>query len=174
MNNYQPTAEQFEKAKQLREASSHKAQEAVDSFERCDTDGFLSQWASSLNSQLDRTNAEILEAGGVSEFDAVFDLQGNYQPAVLIDTRFGKAWSLTDSNGKFLNPPVFLPTRPARASTIKKKGYTIGSVIRKAHAKLAGKVNVGVAIVPSEGWTKEPLEVVSKDIYSEESSCQPA
>jgi len=166
-HNYQPTAEQLEKAKQLREASSRKAQEAIDSFDRCDTDGFLSQWASGLNSRLDNANASILEDGGVSEFDAVFDLEGNYQPAVLIDTRYGKAWSLTDSNGRFLNPPMFLPSRPARASTIKKKGYTIGTVIRKAHAKLAGKVNVGVAVVPSEGWTKEPLEVISKDIYEE-------
>lgn len=167
MNNYQPTAEQLEKAKQLREASSRKAQEAQDSFDRCDTDGFLSQWASSLNSQLDRANADLLEAGGVSEFDAVFDLDGNYKPALKIETRYGSAWSLVDSNGKFLNPPVFLPYRPARASTIKKKGYTIGTVIRKANAKLAGKVNVGVDIVPSEGWIKEPLEIVSKDIYEE-------
>ncbi len=30
MNNYQPTAEQLEKAKQLREASSNKAQEDTD------------------------------------------------------------------------------------------------------------------------------------------------
>lgn len=167
MNNYQPTAEQLEKAKQLREASSRKAQEASDSFDRCDTDGFLSQWASSLNSQLDRANAELLEAGGVYEFEAVFDLDGNYKPALKIQTRYGSAWSLVDSSGKFLNPPVFLPYRPVKASTIKKKGYTIGIVIRNANAKLAGKVNVGVDIVPTEGWIKEPLEIISKDIYEE-------
>lgn len=173
-NQYQATAEQLEKAKQLRESSSNKAQEAVDSFERCDTDGFLSQWASDLCSRLDHANAELLEGGGVYEFDAIFDLEGNYKPALKIQTRYGSAWSLVDSNGRFLNPPVFLPSRPARASTIKKKGYTIGTVIRKANAKLAGKVNVGVDIVPSEGWVKEPLEIVSKDIYAEESACQPA
>jgi len=168
MNKYQPTQEQLEKAKALREASSRKAQEAVDSFDRCDTDGFLSQWASNLCSQLDHTNANLLEGGGVYEFEAVFDLQGNYVPAVKINTRYGSAWSLVDSSGKFLNPPVFLPFNPVRASTIKNKGYTIGRVIRKAHAKLAGEKNVGVSIVPSEGWTAQPLEIISKDIYTEE------
>ena len=35
-------------AAQLREAAAADRQAAYDSFERCDTDGFMSQWASGL------------------------------------------------------------------------------------------------------------------------------
>ena len=48
-----------------------------DSFERCDTDGFVSQHANSLHSQLNRTKAEIIKNGGYDWFWVLKDSKGN-------------------------------------------------------------------------------------------------
>ena len=58
-------------AEQLRAEASRMAQEAADSFARCDTDGFLSQWAMDLGARERRAQAAIVEAGGVCEFPAL-------------------------------------------------------------------------------------------------------
>lgn len=62
-----------ETAEQLRaEAAQHDA-DAEASFQRCDTDGFLSQWASGLTAREKRLQADIVEAGGKAEFTGLFD-----------------------------------------------------------------------------------------------------
>jgi hypothetical protein len=52
-------------ATELRQQATKHAQDAIDSFDRCDTDGFLSQWASGVMSQKKSLEADLLEAGGV-------------------------------------------------------------------------------------------------------------
>lgn len=88
-------------AEELRNKAAIHAENARESFERCDTDGFLSQWASGLNRNLCETQAEIVENGGRSEFWGLFDLQGNRIAAKLIDGRYGLCWALCDANRKF-------------------------------------------------------------------------
>src|SRR6476661_6496069 len=92
-------------ADEHRAAAQAADQAAYDSFERCDTDGFLSQWASGLNAQKHRLQAEIEDNGGKWEFPALFDLDGNLVPAKLISTRYGMSWALLDPanpEGSFL------------------------------------------------------------------------
>lgn len=60
-------------AEALRASAAKHEQDAADSFDRCDTDGFVSQWASGLNAQKDRIQASIVEAGGTAEFVGLFD-----------------------------------------------------------------------------------------------------
>ncbi len=48
-----------------------------DSFERCDTDGFASQWANSLNGELNSTKADIVKNGGYDIFWVLKDSKGN-------------------------------------------------------------------------------------------------
>jgi hypothetical protein len=62
---------------------------AEESFQRCDTDGFLSQWASGMTAQLHRRQAAIAEAGGKAWFRCVVDADGNLVPAKHIRTRYG-------------------------------------------------------------------------------------
>jgi hypothetical protein len=66
-------AELQAEAAALREQAAKHEQEAADSFERCDTDGFVSQWASGLNAQKARIQAGIVENGGKAEFVGLFD-----------------------------------------------------------------------------------------------------
>jgi hypothetical protein len=60
-------------AQQLREQAAQHERDRQESWERSDTDGFLSQWASGLNAQLKRKQADLLEAGNVSTFKGLFD-----------------------------------------------------------------------------------------------------
>jgi hypothetical protein len=89
-------------AQEHRDAAARAEQEAFDSFERCDTDGFLSQWASGLTAQLHRRQADLEDAGGVAEFWALYDAEtGERIRAKLIDGQYGLCWALCDANDKF-------------------------------------------------------------------------
>src|SRR3990167_10637731 len=88
-------------ATELRTEASKHFQAAQDSFDRCDTDGFLSQWASGLSGRLASTKADLLDAGGKSEFWGLFTLDGQRVRAKLIDTKHGTCWALCDENDKF-------------------------------------------------------------------------
>lgn len=67
------------KATQARTADEHRAaaseldRKAAESFERSDTDGFLSQWALGIGAQEHRLAADIAERGGTWTFRGLFD-----------------------------------------------------------------------------------------------------
>lgn len=63
-----PTAEQLAKADEMDAEMAMQEKRKEDSFERCDTDGFLSQWASGLNASLARERAKLLRQGGFDLF----------------------------------------------------------------------------------------------------------
>lgn len=88
-------------ADQLRKEAAEAEQRAFDSFERSDTDGFLSQWASGITAQLKRAQAEIEENGGVADFPALLDLEGNEVPTRVIPGQYGTVFALVDDAGKF-------------------------------------------------------------------------
>ena len=117
------------------EASQHE-QDAHDSFERCDTDGFVSQWASGITGRQKRAQADIIDAGGVSDFPALFDLDGQRVPAKLIDGRYGMCWALVEA-GSDRFTGEFVSAFPKRESTMAKKGYVEGREIAPAKAVIA-------------------------------------
>ena len=63
-----PTEAQKAKAAELRGENKRKLQAEEESFQRSDTDGFLSQWALSIGANKDRENARILDNGGCATF----------------------------------------------------------------------------------------------------------
>jgi hypothetical protein len=106
-------------AAELRAKAAQHEQDAADSFERCDTDGFVSQWASGLNAQVARANAQIAEDGGMALFERTLlcTLDGEIvQDARVVRTRFGERWRIDRTD-------EWLPYRPARESTLAKYGY---------------------------------------------------
>jgi hypothetical protein len=115
--------ERMTTAAALREQAAQHEQDAAESFERCDTDGFLSQWASGLNAQQARKQANIEEAGGIATFFRyrLETLEGEAVAAKLINGRYGECWALCDEQGTFTGK--FISAFPARASTMAKKGY---------------------------------------------------
>jgi len=84
-----------DKAEQLRKEVAEHYQKAEESFDRCDTDGFLSQWAHGITAQKKQLQAEIEEAGGKAEFAALFEGERRVD-ARLIHGRYGLVWILSD------------------------------------------------------------------------------
>jgi hypothetical protein len=122
------------------EAANHRAA-AQDSFDRCDTDGFVSQWASGLSAQEADLKAHLAENDGRTEVPALFDLDGNLVAAKLTNTRYGMAWGLLSSDdprSRFVG--WFNPSKAQKGSRARdaKKGYYVGYVMAKATAKIVG------------------------------------
>lgn len=156
----------------LRQQAIKAQQESHDSFERCDTDGFISQAANDLTARRLNRQATIEENNGMSEFPALFDLEGNWVPAQLIENKFGgQSWLLLDENGKSLS--IFINAFPARRSTIANKGFVEGSVLRPAVAQIcgggrgfSGMASCYVTAVALTKAHEAPAQIVSTDRFT--------
>lgn len=110
----------------LRAEAADLEQQAYDSFERCDTDGALSQWASGVTAQLRRAEAALLEAGGRARFPALFTLDGQLVPAWTVQAAYGPcfvvkaAWDVGGAVVAFVS-------RAKKQATYEKKGYRSGA-----------------------------------------------
>lgn len=156
-------------AEQLRlEASAHDA-EAIASFDRCDTDGALSQWSSTLNAQKARLLADIVDAGGVAKFPALFTLDGEYVPAKRIEGNWGPRWMVLDTEG--VRTGVYLPYFPTHRWTLAKRGYCEGFVLRPASAGFSegrgGLVTVYAHKYATDGGWIAPVSIVTADRWAD-------
>jgi len=154
---------------ELRAKARQKERDALESFDRCDTDGFISQWSSGLSAERLYREAQLLEDGGLAEFPALFDLDGNYVPARLIDGRYGECWAILDEAGDFTGE--FITAFPARRATIVKKGYLEGRVKRPARVKVAsgkgGMATAYVTVYPTDSPLDPPVEIVTADSWAD-------
>jgi hypothetical protein len=117
---------------QLDEQAREARQRSQDSFDRCDTDGFLSQWASDISAELYEREAQIRRDGGQAEFWGLFSLAtGERLPAKIIQGRFGSCW---------LNQRThqFFPHLPVRKSTLAKRGVEERREMAAARAVISG------------------------------------
>jgi hypothetical protein len=136
-------------AEQWRESARANAQRRNDSWERSDTDGFLSQWGAQVMEAENRACADLAETDGRSVFPALFTLAGELVNARRISTRYGFPWAVfapedTEQRGNVLAWVNESEARKAstRANALAKKGYAIGSVEAPAFIKLVGEVAV--------------------------------
>lgn len=63
-----PTEAQLAKIEALEREAADARRRSQESFDRCDTDGFLSQWANDMTASLNRRKVEILRNGGYASF----------------------------------------------------------------------------------------------------------
>lgn len=120
------------------QAAAHEAKRQ-ESFERCDTDGFLSQWASGLNAQLRNRQADILESGGKTRFVGLWEGARRVK-AREIETQFGDAWLLHEDEARLIKArgKKFLPTGH-QSRVLKKLGLHEAYEMAPAAAKLDGR-----------------------------------
>lgn len=106
---------------------------AEESFQRCDTDGFLSQWASNMSGQRLLREAAIAENGGVATFfrQDVTDLDGNPLVATVCNTVYGRRWRVELANGDV----VWAGVDAKRESTYTNKGFRVTETEFVAEAK---------------------------------------
>ena len=155
----------------LRAEAAAADQAAADSFDRCDTDGFLSQWASGLTAQQKRAEANLVENGGMSTFPALFTLDGTPVPAKLVTTRYGTKFAVfaTAADVASYNATVVAWVNPfVKPAFLAKKGYKVQQVLAPAKATmrgsgngLAGAASVQVVVVRTDGGFNPDAEVVS-------------
>lgn len=113
-----------------REMARDCARRERESFERCDTDGYLSQWAMSVTARLYGEIARVAERGGVWDFEMLADANGDViEGAREYRTRYGWAWRLPD--GRWFNPSRDRHDS-ARAAKDLAKGFQFVTVTRPA------------------------------------------
>ena len=100
---------------------------AAESFERCDTDGFVTQAAHGINARLERLQDKIDKAGGTASFAGLFDAEDNRVKAklVLVDNFQGTGkdlkWLVLDANDNPLHW-IARPQDPLHPSKRSKMG----------------------------------------------------
>jgi sucrose-6-phosphate hydrolase SacC (GH32 family) len=125
-------AEWSAQAANFRQMAKEAAQRAIESFDRCDTDGFLSQWASNSMSQHYRICAELCDTQGMRECPALFDLAGNLVSTRMIDGQYGRSWLTTEEHVRAGGRQFVSPSRARKGAVrhrnLKIKGYTVGTI----------------------------------------------
>ncbi len=95
-----PTAASPTTADEHRAAAAADRQAAADSFDRSDTDGFLTQWAHGVTAREHDLAAAILEKGGLWTFPGLFDTAtGARVEARMVDGNYGRVWAVRRSDG---------------------------------------------------------------------------
>jgi len=149
------TKVQGKTAAEWRAMAGEAVRAEAESFERSDTDGFLSQWGHGIMRQVYRLNAEIAEAGGVWEFDAYERIAtGEIAPHRVITTQYGQRVMVLDAEGRATGE--FLPYAAKRDATYEKKGFRRVLVTKAAHAKTwapagGGYTSVQAIVVADDG-----------------------
>jgi hypothetical protein len=164
-------AERNAQAQQHRDNAVKADLAAQESWERSDTDGFMSQWASGLTAARERLQADIIEDGGRAMFPALFDLEGALIAAKRVEGRHGMVWGLLGSD----NPDDgitgwFGESNASRKGAARrndaKKGYYIGYVMANAKADLRGSnaTSVRAVAVRTDGGFSRDVEIIDNGV----------
>lgn len=132
-----PGTYQGKTADQWRAEAREMMAKREESWERSDTDGFLSQWALGSLSQDYSLCAQLAEADGLTDVCALFDLDGNLVPSVHGWGQYGEYFAVLDNDERgcrrFFNPSQARNEATARKNNAA-KGFYVGTV------KVPGKV----------------------------------
>lgn len=122
------------------EAAARKHyQDRQESFERCDTDGFVSQWASGLLGNLEQRKAELARAGDKAEFPGLFRRSdGARVRAKLIEGRFGLCWAFCDADNRFTGR-FLANSKGTPRSKLFREGFEVLQELAPARAELVGR-----------------------------------
>lgn len=99
-------------------AASQNLQDSHDSFERCDTDGFVSQWASGITAELNREKARICRQEGLDTFNGLYSGDIRVR-AKKVSSRYGTAWLIDDCDQHLTGGRAFIPV--GKGSTVQRK-----------------------------------------------------
>lgn len=127
-------------------AATEKAEDCFkssrDSFERCDTDGFLSQWASDMTAREHQLEAEIASHGGCAVFDVLLRLDGTFASSSLwrFPNRFAgygsvMKWRVCNPDGT-----VTWVSDYRKDSSFEKKGFRRGYAVAAARPSHLGNI----------------------------------
>lgn len=79
-------------AAEYRANAASREEKAEESFQRSDTDGFLSQWALGLSAQLDRAKADLVDAGMKASFLGLYDGDRRVKAKKITQPMYNAPW----------------------------------------------------------------------------------
>lgn len=147
-------------AESLRASMKAQYDAAVKSFERCDTDGFLSQWASRMTGDADGAAVELCKARGLTTVSVLLDIEtGEIASTHHKWGDFGPFWVLNDAAAEKSGKRFVNESQAQRKATFLKnmaaKGFKVGTAEVRAEVKIVGggtgiggAVNCRAAVVP--------------------------
>ena len=129
-------------AEQWRAEAAEMFAKREESWDRSDTDGFVSQWALGSLSQSYSLCAELAEADGLTEVCALFDLDGELVPSVHGWGDYGEYFAVLDNEERGCRR-FFSPSKAKNPAIERKnnaaKGFYIGTVKTAGKVELLGK-----------------------------------
>lgn len=138
-------------AEEYREMAGRSRRSSEESFERCDTDGFLSQWASDQMAAKYDALARLAENEGRAFFRVYLDESGSPVPARTIQTKYGSrvaifgSWADCCSRGGRVEEWLSYKQADAR--------YGLGYFEVEASIEMVGNgYNLGMAVKPFRGY----------------------
>ncbi len=102
MTNFSEKAETYEAEAARSEQAKH------DSFERCDTDGFVSQWASGITAELNREKARLSRQERLDTFSGLYSGDTRVR-AKIVNGRYGSVWLIDESDRDITGGREFIP-----------------------------------------------------------------
>jgi len=163
-----PTQAQLDEAAKLDQLAQEEEQARQDSFERCDTDGFLSQHCHALKADEYRHAAQLLRQGGMEYLPRLVRIaDGKVVRAKLITHKspwgMKESWMLVDQNGKPTG--TFFPNAP-KSRKLGLAGVAIRNVLVPCKAKLkaygtgmAGLASMSVISMPLEDFPQDAVDL---------------
>jgi len=126
----------FNDAKQLEQQAAGYLENANESFERCDTDGFVSQWAAGINADVCRASARIASNGGLDVFKGLYS--GNTRVrAKIVNGQYGTVWLIDDCDQSLTGGRTFIPVG-ARSKVQRELGLSERAELAPASVGTAG------------------------------------
>jgi hypothetical protein len=157
-------------AAEWRAMAIRNRRESAESFERCDTDGFLTQWAHDVTAREYEAKAELAENNGYWDFLALFDLEGNRIYAENVDGTYGPVWRVFDPETK--DTIRWITDSSARKASTReannaKKGFRFGRVRAQAVCRQARGWSGGTYFAPRDRYMID-AEVVTTHVALED------
>jgi len=154
-------------AAEMRAAAAEQAARRAASWESCDTDGFVSQWASGLDSHASACAVELCEARGLTICSVLLDAEtGEVASTHYKWGDYGPYWVLNDAAAEKAGKRFINESRAEKRATfvknMAKKGFVVGTAEVRAEVKivgggtgLSGAVNCRPAVVPLVSHLRE-------------------
>jgi len=97
-----------EQATTYEAAAARNEQAKSESFERSDTDGFVSQWASGITAELNREKARISRQKGLDTFSGLYSGDTRVR-AKIVNGQYGSVWLIDDCDQHLTGGREFIP-----------------------------------------------------------------
>lgn len=134
-------------------------QRSAESFDRCDTDGFLSQWASDTTAREYQSKARWARECGYTNMTVLLNLDGTIASTMHREGQYGMYWVLNDDAAarfgkRFLNLSQASTYARKRAANAR-KGFRLGTARVPAHApKLRGSNALSLSAYAEPQWDR--------------------